>query len=645
MDQLTASIVIRTFNEEKFLADLLQSIKNQSFQDFEIIVVDSGSLDSTRSIAAMYADQVIDIQSQDFTFGYALNKGIQVATGGYIVMVSAHTRPVDSAWLENLLVPLEDQNTAMVYGRQFGGATSKYSETRDMHRIFGPRSEVMKPPRYFANNANSAIRRSLWEIHPFDESLLGLEDIEWAKHWMDKDQQVVYEPKAAIYHIHEESWSQVRKRYYREAEAARRIGVKGLRHVITTPLIETCRLAMDWAQILTTNRAQIKNTGTRRYNLGEAFMFRLNKIWGTVKGLLTNAIKKQKVKKEDLLFDRSGEAVVISGVRKATLRQVGIPEVKPGDVLIRVAYEAVCATDIEIFEGSLGYYQNGLAQYPITPGHEFSGRIVAAGPNVDHVAIGDKVVVECIQSCGTCEACLNENFIGCDKRSEIGVIGRDGGYAEYVRTPARFVHPLPPELDLLTACLSEPLAVSLKGLKRLRRTWMNKQKKTSMRCAVVGAGPLGHLCARVLAHWGHQVNVFDRNPKRLTYFAGSDIDTSKAFDRIIAFDYIVEATGSPEALDSILHQSKAGATILLLGLPYAHRNFSFESIVAYDKIIVGSVGSSAKHFRKAIELLPQIETSAFFEKIMPLSEFIQAWQISRSQECLKVILEVAGSGD
>ena len=149
MAQLSASIVIRTFNEEKFLANLLQCIKNQSFQDFEIIVVDSGSLDSTRSIAARYADQVIDIQSQDFTFGYALNKGIQAATGRYIVMVSAHTRPVDGEWLAHLLAPLEDPNTAMVYGRQFGGATSKYSETRDMHRIFGPRSAFMKPPPLF----------------------------------------------------------------------------------------------------------------------------------------------------------------------------------------------------------------------------------------------------------------------------------------------------------------------------------------------------------------------------------------------------------------------------------------------------------------------------------------------------------------
>ncbi len=81
--------------------------------------------------------------------------------------------------------------------------------------------------------------------------------------------------------------------------------------------------------------------------------------------------------------------------------------------------------------------------------------------------------------------------------------------------------------------------------------------------------------------------------------------------------------------------------MLLLGLPYANREYNFENIVAYDKIIIGSVGSAAKHFDMAIELLPQINTDIFTEKIIDLSEFRQAWDLARSQQYLKIILKVA----
>jgi D-arabinose 1-dehydrogenase-like Zn-dependent alcohol dehydrogenase len=95
-------------------------------------------------------------------------------------------------------------------------------------------------------------------------------------------------------------------------------------------------------------------------------------------------------------------------------------------------------------------------------------------------------------------------------------------------------------------------------------------------------------------------------------------------------------TGDP------VHQSPAGATILLLGLPYAHRSFTFERIVAFDKTVVGSVGSSAEDFAEAITLLPQLVTTPFFEKILPLTDFQNAWDLARSNKYLKVMLNVGG---
>ena len=640
MDQLETSIIIRTYNESRYLPDLLGAIQKQRYGNYETIVVDSGSIDGTLDIAAQAADKIIPIQSSDFTFGYSLNVGIQEAGGRFIVIVSAHTLPVDEDWLANLVQPLHDAQTAMVYGRQLGGPTSKFSETRDMQRTFGPQRQILSPPRFFANNANSAIRKDLWHEHPFDETLLGLEDIEWAKYWMERDYKVVYEPQAALHHIHEETWWQVRRRYFREAVAARKIGIKGVPQAIMTPVKESLRTLTDLGHLLLTKEPPHNQGRSKAEKTHEAIMFRYNKSVGTVKGLLDRSADQDADVRHDILFDRSGQAVVIRGIRKAALETVPIPDIKPGEVLIRVAYEAICATDLEIYRGTLGYYQNGMAQYPIVPGHEFSGSVVAYGTNVDNLQMGDPVVVECIQSCGECEDCQRENFLGCRQRSELGVIGRNGGYAEYVTVPGKFVHRLPADIDPVAACLCEPLAVAIKGMKRLRRTWRQKERKDSKSCAVVGAGPLGHLCARVLAHWGHQVTVFDRAQQRLDYFSDSGIATAQDLAGIDRFDNIIEATGSPDALDEILRISRAGTSILLLGLPYAHRNFTFESIVAYDKIIVGSVGSSAKHFKMAIELLPEIDTRAFTEKILPLAEFEQAWRLAESQKHLKVILSV-----
>jgi hypothetical protein len=314
-----------------------------------------------------------------------------------------------------------------------------------MRRTFGPQRSVLRPPRFFANDANSAVRKDLWQQYPFDEGLLGLEDIDWAKYRMERSYQVVYEPRAALYHIHEENRRQIRRRYYREAVAARWIGIRTTRHAIVNPVVEAARLIFDWGRFLYPDEDRGTNTMRFRDMARETIRFRAIKSIGTIKGLLDGGIMENPNLREKILFDRSCKAVVIQGAHQAALEEIEIPEVKPGDTLIRVAYEAVCSTDIEIYEGTLGYYQNGPAKYPIVPGHEFSGRVVSVGPNVIHVEAGDPVVVECIQSCGSCEACQRENWIACKHRTELDVIGRYGGYAEYVVVPGRYAHRLPPD--------------------------------------------------------------------------------------------------------------------------------------------------------------------------------------------------------
>jgi threonine dehydrogenase-like Zn-dependent dehydrogenase len=304
-----------------------------------------------------------------------------------------------------------------------------------------------------------------------------------------------------------------------------------------------------------------------------------------------------------------------------------------------VAYTAVCATDLEIYRGTLGYYANGLAQFPITPGHEFSGTVAAVGQNVRGLSEGDPVVAECIQSCGACSECASGNFIGCPDRTELGVMGRDGAYARYTVVPAQFVHKLPDTMDLRRAALVEPAAVCLKAIRRIEPMVKRLAENGRPRCAVVGSGPLGHLCSKILTHKGMEVTAFDRNPKRRALFEGTAITPGGSLDDLSGFQIIVEITGDPGVLDRALHTSPPNATLVLLGLPYGEKPFSFEAIAAFDKTVTGSVGSTKEDFEEAIELLPQLDLEPYFEALYPMDQFEAAWAMSETGDVLKVMLD------
>jgi 2-desacetyl-2-hydroxyethyl bacteriochlorophyllide A dehydrogenase len=632
-----ASIIIRTFNEERHLPALLESLGSQSFRDYEIVVVDSGSVDRTRELATPWADKLLHIDSHDFTFGYSLNVGIQASSSPFAVIISAHTLPTDENWLEALVRPLEDEPTAMTYGRQLGW--QNFSEGRDLDRTFGSKPRVEKPPRFFAHNGNSAIRKDLWEEHPFDESLPGLEDIEWAKHWMLKGYQVVYEPKAALYHIHDENWRQVRRRYYREAVAARWIGVKGRRHAILDSAKELGYALLDLSKNILPAGGQNGSGSAKPVSKKEIVLFRTNKAIGNMRGLMDGKTMQDLAAREEMFFDRTGHAVVIHGQGRASWDEVHVPEVKPGEVLVRTAYSGVCGTDLDLFDGKVAYYKDGSAKFPIVPGHEISGHVVAIGTNVDHLKEDDPVVIEHIQGCGKCNDCSHGNWAQCSTRAELGVLGRDGGYAQFVLVPGQFIRVVPQGLEMEKAALCQPLATVLKALNRLGRVW--PESPVTKRCAVVGAGSLGHMCARVLAHRGHDVTVFDRDPKRLDYFTGTGIQTASDSGAVADFDVLVEVTGDPEALDNMLRLAPSGATILLLGLSYSQRPFPIENIVAHDKTVVGSAGCGPEEYKEALSLMLDLDLSAYLQCVLPLDQYRDAWNIFRERKHIKVLLSAA----
>ncbi len=218
------SIVIRALNEEKWFDHALSACKRQRFElgDIELILVDSGSTDRTIEIAKQHECRVVHIKKSDFTFGRSLNYGCEAATGEYLVFISAHCIPADSDWLARLVAPLRDGAVDYVYGRQIGNEISRFSERQIFDQYF-PVADMIPQEGFFINNANAAIRKGTWAKYKFDETVTGLEDMVLGKAIVNDGGKVGYVSDAIVTHIHEETFRQTRRRYYREALTLREI--------------------------------------------------------------------------------------------------------------------------------------------------------------------------------------------------------------------------------------------------------------------------------------------------------------------------------------------------------------------------------------------------------------------------------------
>ena len=217
------SVIIRTLNEARYLPELLQSIRSQESERFlvEVVLVDSGSTDNTLAIAESFGVRVVHIAKENFSFGSSLNLGCANALGDYLVFVSGHCVPVNEYWIDSLVSPLMG-DCAYVYGRQLPRDTTKFSEGQIFQKYF-PNASRIPQPGIFCNNANAALRADIWAKFRFDETLTGCEDMELANRLVNSKLRIGYVASAPVYHIHDESWEQVQKRYEREALALRSI--------------------------------------------------------------------------------------------------------------------------------------------------------------------------------------------------------------------------------------------------------------------------------------------------------------------------------------------------------------------------------------------------------------------------------------
>jgi threonine dehydrogenase-like Zn-dependent dehydrogenase len=283
-----------------------------------------------------------------------------------------------------------------------------------------------------------------------------------------------------------------------------------------------------------------------------------------------------------------------------------------GECLIRVKAAGICGTDLEL--------RRGYAQFSGVPGHEFVG-IVEHAPEEDAHWIGRRVVGEITVGCGRCTGCLGAGRGHCDVRSVLGILGRDGAFAEYLTLPAINLHAVPESLDDLTAVFVEPTAAAYRVAEQVTI-------EDDTRAAVVGAGRLGVLVAQVLRERGADPVVIVRSERRRALCAelgleAAGIDSMESLAR--RFDLVVDATGSPDGF------ARARGLVRPRGTLVLKSTFHGETPIAVSPLVVDEitlVGSRCGPFQAAIDALAggRIDISPLIEGIYPLERFAEAFE-------------------
>ena len=267
-----------------------------------------------------------------------------------------------------------------------------------------------------------------------------------------------------------------------------------------------------------------------------------------------------------------------------------------GEALVRVTLSGICNTDLEIARGYAGFQG--------TLGHEFVGVIedvpeagAPADPAIDGpLTPGQRVVGEINAGCGHCELCRSGDSRHCPNRTVLGIVGRDGAHAEFLKLPRVNLLPVPDEVSDEQAVFTEPLAAACGILERANIT-------PDTKVAVIGDGKLGLLCAQVLGTTGAVVTLIGRHANKLQIVQNRNVETmlsDKTRQRQGEFDVVVEASGSANGFDQALDLLRPRGVLVLKSTFQGATEVDAARIVVNE---ISVVGSRCGRFAPALKLL------------------------------------------
>ena len=323
--------------------------------------------------------------------------------------------------------------------------------------------------------------------------------------------------------------------------------------------------------------------------------------------------------------------------QKLAVSDVPEPRVD-GEAVVRVTLSGICNTDLEIARGYAGFEG--------TIGHEFVGVIESVSearplgraqsnePLLTRGLVpGDRVVGEINAGCGRCDLCRAGDSRHCAARTVLGIVGRDGAHAEFLKLPVVNLLPVPDEIFDQRAVFTEPLAAACGILERTSIT-----KDTGV--AVIGDGKLGLLCAQVLATTGAAVVLVGKHQGKLQIAARRGIETmtvAEALSRAKQFDVVVEASGSATGFALALNLLRPRGVLVLKSTFHGAAEMDAARIVV-DEISV--VGSRCGRFGPALELLKTgvVDVESLISEELRLTEGLRAMERAAEPGVLKVLL-------
>jgi len=307
--------------------------------------------------------------------------------------------------------------------------------------------------------------------------------------------------------------------------------------------------------------------------------------------------------------------------KRVAVRDIAKPHAD-NEAVVRVTLSGICNTDLEIARGYAGFKG--------TIGHEFVG-VVDESP--DQSLIGQRVVGEINAGCGKCQLCKAGDPRHCPTRTVLGIVGRDGAHAEFLRLPIENLVRVPKSVEDQHAVFAEPLAAAC-GI--LERADINK----SDRVAVIGDGKLGLLCSQVIALTGSPVLLVGKHPSKLKIASRRGIETStpkQAAKRAREFDVVVEASGAAPGFALALDLLRPRGTLVLKSTFNNTTEIDAARIVV-DEISI--VGSRCGRLKPAINLLKKraVDVASLISEEYGLAQGVEAMERAGARGVLKVLL-------
>lgn len=322
-------------------------------------------------------------------------------------------------------------------------------------------------------------------------------------------------------------------------------------------------------------------------------------------------------------------------------KDVKVPQPKEDEVLIKVKSVGICGSDLPIFKGIR------LVDYPLIPGHEFSGIIIETGNRVGTFKKGDRVVAGLVVNCGKCIYCKQGLESLCDNIYEIG-IHVDGAFAEYVIAPEKTLHKLPENMNFNQGASIDPIASAYRPVRKANIT-------SDDVVAIFGPGPIGLYALQIVRTEGAKKVIVvgahgDEERLDLAQELGADLvintESEDPVEKIKDYtngemaDVIIEATGVPVVVDTCLRSLRKNGRLSLAGIFHQPTSIFLGPIVRREFNIKGSICYTWKDFQECIELVfsGRVKTESIITHEFPLTEMAKALELAYNRKSIKIIL-------